>query len=481
MSAKSMGISMANSSQIRPIIAVLVASLISLMPAACSAPSDETQYDELAVEILQEAVNLRTVAGRQEIKVLADLLATRFLDAGFNADDVHVIETEPGVAALVVRYRGSASNKKKPVMIMAHLDVVDAFKEDWSVDPFVMIEKDGYFYGRGVIDNKGSIAATATTLMRLKAEDYVPARDLILVYTGDEETTANSIRTLLTEHRELIDAEFALNSDSGKAWMDETGKPISFDLQAAEKAYMTFQFTSRNKGGHSSRPRLDNAIYELADAIKNIEALRFPVRSNEITRNYFSAVSVRYDGALGQALKNFAEDPSDQTAEYLIEHPKFVGQTRTTCVATMLSGGHAENALPQSATLTVQCRAFPGVTTDEVKSKLLEAINNPDIEITVLSDPKPSPASPLNPAVVKAYETAVQARFKNTPVIPIMSVATTDGWETRAAGIPTYGVEGLLRGPDDDRAHGRDERLAVDAFLGALDHWYVLLKEISQD
>jgi len=308
----------------------------------------------------------------------------------------------------------------------------------------------------------------------------VPTRDLIIALTGDEETGMRSARRMVTTHRDLTDAEFALNSDGGGGGLDEDGNPSLYLIQTSEKTYATFELTVTNPGGHSSTPRDDNAIYELAAALKNIEAYRFPVMVNDATRLYLTEMSKLTPGEVGQAMAALAADPSDaHAAEILWHQPEQVGITRTTCVATMLRAGHAENALPQSATATVNCRIFPGVAVSDVQATLVRVAGLDGLKIEVLDDPQASPVSPIRADIVDAVTAAIQVRFPGLSAIPAMAAYGTDGKEIRAGGIPTYGVSGLFMKDSDQFAHGLNERVSVRTFFGALEHWRVLLTRLA--
>jgi acetylornithine deacetylase/succinyl-diaminopimelate desuccinylase-like protein len=360
------------------------------------------------------------------------------------------------------------------------MDVVDALPEDWERNPFTLIEENGYFFGRGTLDDKFGVASLTSTFLRLKAEGFVPARDLIIMFTGDEETGMVSTRGMVTTHRALTDAEFALNDDGGGGSLDAQGEPVAFFLQAAEKTYATFELTVTNPGGHSSTPRDDNAIYELAGALKRIEAHRFPVMTNDATRVYFTAMAKIAPGEVGRAMAALVANPADaQAAEVLWHHPEIVGITRTTCVATMLRGGHAENALPQSATATVNCRIFPDVAVEEVRAALEKTAAVPGLKMKTLGEPMASPASPIREDVVSAVTAAVEARYPGTPVIPSMAPYGTDGKETRAAGIPTYGVMGIFIKDSDIFAHGLNERVRVREFFDAQEYWKTVLTRLA--
>ena len=309
--------------------------------------SDYTEdYQREALEIFRDIISMRTAAGHGKVPAMAEYLAQRFRDAGIDEEDIEVIPMAVSngeeVASLVVRYRGNGLANKKPILLLAHMDVVDAIRSDWVRDPYTLIEEDGYFFGRGTSDNKTGIAVLTATFARLQREGFTPTRDLIIAFTGDEETTMENIQALVTEHRDLVDAEFVLNSDAGGGYRDHNHDPVAYLLQAAEKTYVDFELTIRNPGGHSSRPRADNAIYELATVLKNIEQYRFPSRINEVTEGYFREMAPLVGGELGEAMGEYARNPGDPEAQAILEtHPSEVGTTRTTCVATMLRAGHA--------------------------------------------------------------------------------------------------------------------------------------------
>ena len=457
-------------------------------PAATVAQDSSSDYtapyQRKALDVYRTAIGYRTAATHGQVPALAEYLADQFRSGGFPAEDVHVLtQTLPGgeeTASLVVRYRGDGSSGGRPILLMAHMDVVDALPEDWERDPFTLIEEDGYFFGRGTLDDKFGVATLTATFLRLKAEGFVPTRDLIIAFSGDEETGMLTTRALVTRHRALTDSEFALNADAGGGALGDQGEGLYYEIQTSEKTYATFELTLRNPGGHSSTPRDDNAIYELATALKNIQAYRFPVMTNETTLDFFRISAEVKPGPVGEAMRRFAADPTDEEAiEVLWHQPEYVGITRTTCVATMLRAGHAENALPQSATATVNCRIFPGVEVDDVGGTLKEVAGNPELEIRVLGDPLPSPASPMRDDVRSAVAEAVESRYPGVAIIPYMAPYGTDGKEMRAAGIPTYGVSGLFMKADEVFAHGLDERVPVRTFFEALDHWHRILTNLA--
>ncbi len=433
-----------------------------------------------AFQIYKTAVEMRTVKGRNLVPTLARYLQSEFVQGGFLEQDIHVIEIG-STAALIVRYRGDGSLGKKPVSISAHMDVVDAFMEDWERDPFKLVEENGYFFGRGTSDNKLGLTAVTAAFLRLKSEGWVPGRDLIIAFSGDEETSMITTKALVNKYRHLTDSEFVLNADAGGATIPESGGiPSNYNMQAAEKTYVTWQLTAHNPGGHSSQPRHDNAIYELANALIKIQNHQFPVRSNDLTLQYFERIGKLVEGNVGMAMQTFASDPEDSdSVDILSAIPPLSIMLRTTCVATMLRGGHAENALPQSATATVNCRIFPGVGVESTLTQLKSVIENSKIEFTMLDEPTESPASPIHNDVLKALQAAINVKYPDLEIIPYMSPYGSDGMHFRAAGIHSYGVSGLYEKASDSFAHGLNERVLVETFYDNLTHWYVLLKTIS--
>lgn len=454
-------------------------ALAALLFGATGASAAPEQWRVAARAIYADVIAMPTVAGRDRVSAMAAYLAERFRNGGFAAGDIHVLPYEK-TAALVVRYRGDNASGRKPILLLAHMDVVDAKAADWSTDPFTLVEKDGYFYGRGTLDVKSGVVQLAVTFLRLKAEGFVPDRDLIIAFTGDEETTTGTARALATRWRDLIDCEYALNADGGGGWFDAAGKPLGYRIDASEKTSVIYALTATNKGGHAALPRPDNAIYDLAGALTRLAALRFPPQADAVTRGYFAAVAPYRDDAMADAMRRFAADPTDaRAAESLAADPIENAMTRTTCVATELAGGIAPNALPQTATATVNCRLFPGTPVARV-TEALRQVAGPRVTVSVVGDVRQSAPSPLRADVLAAFAAAVHARFPAMAVIPSMSIGYSDGRELRAAGIPTYSTGGnWLRMPADARAHGKDERLAVDAFYGGLNHWYALTKALT--
>ena len=454
--------------------------LLMFQPGFLFAADKNIPFGQKAFEIYRTSVEMRTAKGHHMVPTLARYLASEFEKGGFPKEDIHVLEID-GTAALVVRYRGDGSLGKKPVSISAHMDVVDALREDWERDPYTLVEENGYYFGRGTVDDKLGMTAVTAGFLRLKSEGWVPGRDLIIAFSGDEESTMTSTKALVNEYRALTDSEFVLNADAGGATLpEEGGSPASFGMQAAEKTYVTWEITARNPGGHSSRPRDDNAVYDLANALTNIQAYKFPVSYNDLTLAYFKGTGVLTKGDLGQAMRTFAANPQDTKAiQILSDDSSFVGTLGTTCVATMLRAGHAENALPQSATATINCRVFPGAGVDATREQLERIIDNPGIEFVLLDEVTETDASPLRKDVTAALQKAIDIKYPGLEIIPSMSSGGTDGMHFRAAGIPSYGVNGHYGKNSDSFAHGLNERVLVESFYDNVAHWYVLLQAIA--
>jgi acetylornithine deacetylase/succinyl-diaminopimelate desuccinylase-like protein len=456
-----------------------------LSTSALAADPAPDKWDARAREIFQHAIEIPTVQGRGKVPELAQYLADQYKAAGWAESDIHVLPydatPENHTAALVVRWPAAKPSGKKPILLMAHMDVVEAKREDWSIEPFALTEKEGYFYGRGTSDIKQGITAVTTALLRLRAEGFKPTRDIVVLFTGDEETTGQGAQLGATEWRKWTDAEFALNSDGGGGGFARDGRPLGFSLQTAEKTYSMYSFTVRNRGGHSSKPRPDNAIYKLAHALERLEAYRFTPMLNETTRAYFTVREKSEKGALGDAMRRWLANPNDGAAADIIEADEGeVGLTRTRCVATRLEGGHADNALPQLARATINCRIMPGTEPAAIRDELERVVNDPEVKVERTDNQAMSLASPLRPDVVAAYTAAVHARHPDAPIMPEMSTGASDARPFRVAGVPVYGVDGswgII--PDDLRAHGRDERLPVKALYDDVDHWVDMLKALA--
>lgn len=454
------------------------AALVAFASTA-HAQTNDASARATAREIFETIVEMDTsVAGRQT-PAMAEYLAGRFRASGFAADDIHVLPMGE-TAVLVVRYRGDGSGGR-PILFLAHMDVVAAVRSDWERDPFTLIEENGFFFGRGTSDNKTGVALLSTTFLDLRGEGFTPTRDLILVFSGDEETNPVTTRNLLREHRALLgDAEFALNSDGGGGDLRESdGAASGYFIQTAEKTFATFTLTARNSGGHSSAPRADNAIFDLTDAIARLRAYQFPVMWNDTTLASFRAGADMADAEIGAALRRFAQRPGDRrAAERLSREPGYVGQVRTTCIPTRLAAGHADNALPQSAIATVNCRIFPGVAVADVQAQL-QRLAGEDVAVELRSDLPATEASPLREDVMAAVTAAARTHHPGVPIIPSQAPYYTDGMFYRAAGIPTYGVSELFMRQSDAFAHGLNERVPIDGFYNGLDHWRVIINELA--
>jgi acetylornithine deacetylase/succinyl-diaminopimelate desuccinylase-like protein len=459
--------------------AVLGAAVLGVSVAAVSAPAAAPDAVRTqAREIFAAIIGIESSIGKGKVPLVARYLAERFEAGGFPAADVHILPLGE-TASLVVRYRGNGTGGR-PIAFIAHMDVVTAKRSDWQRDPYRLTEEKGFFFGRGTSDVKQEVALLTATFLRLKAEGFVPTRDLIIAFSGDEETAQATARDLVTTHRDLVDAEFALNGDGGGGVLSEgSAKPLIFYVQGAEKSAAEFLLTTHNPGGHSSEPRPDNAIYELADALKAVQRYEFPVMWNEWTVGDFKAASRVTAGPLGAAMARFAADPGNAAAAAEIaQNSAFIGRIRTTCVATMLTGGHAENALPQSATATINCRIFPGTSAADVQ-KTLQGLVGPKVDVRQGYDALVSNASPMRADVMKAVAKAVEASDPGAPVVPTQAAYATDGAVYRNAGIPTYGVGGVFIMDSEEFAHGLNERIRVNEFYNGLTYWDVLIKALA--
>lgn len=438
----------------------------------------DTPHAVKTLEIYKTIIEIPTVAGRGKVPEMAAYLAKEFRKVGFKDEDIQIIPKDETVG-LIVRYQGDGTIDT-PILLLGHMDVVEALDKDWERPPFKLTQDDKYFYGRGTIDNKLGIAMLSSTFIRLKKEGFIPNRDIFIVLSGDEETGMVTTKMLANEMPELANAEYALNSDAGGGDLDENGHAIAYLVQAAEKTYVSFELTLRNKGGHSSRPRPDNAIYELSTALLNIRDYHFPVMWSDMTREFFKVSGTQIGGELGEAMTAFAADPTNKKASDRLEtESSYVGTTRTTCVTTMLTAGHAENALPQSATATVNCRIFPGISVENVKQTLQKVVKNDAIEFVTLDSPVESPISELRDDVMAAVKKAVQTRYPNVQIIAYMESGGTDGKHFRKAGIPTWALTSVFMNPDEMFAHGLNERLPIQTFYDGLDHWSIILKELT--
>jgi acetylornithine deacetylase/succinyl-diaminopimelate desuccinylase-like protein len=438
--------------------------------------------DARAREIYKELVEINTTdtpAGN--VTKAAEAMAARLKAAGFPAADIQVLGPDPKKGNLVLRWRAGAGAGRKPILLLAHLDVVEAKREDWSFDPFTFLEKDGFFYGRGTSDDKAMAAQFVANLIRLKQEGFTSDRDVILALTADEEGgTFNGVDWLVKNHKNLIDAEFAVNEGGGGNM--RKGKYLTNEVQASEKVFQDFHLEVTNPGGHSSLPVKDNAIYHLAGGLARLAAFDFPVQMNEVTRGYFErSASVQDDPKMAADMRAVARPTPDAAAAARLSAavPFYNSLMRTTCVATRLQGGHANNALPQMAGANVNCRILPGVSPASVKDKLVEVLADPQIKVTFVGEANPSKPSPLRPDVMNAVESLTKQMFPGVVVVPVMSTGATDGLYLRNAEIPTYGIDGTFGDLDDVRAHGKDERVGVKQFYEGLEFQYRLIKMLA--
>lgn len=448
---------------------------------AAPAAAQPDAYQAQARQMFERVISFRTSHGQGQVPAMVAYLEETLRAGGVPAGDIARIPSGETVAMLV-RIPGTEANAR-PILFSAHMDVVDARPEDWQRDPYKLIEEGGYFYGRGTIDNKAGVVALASTILRFRKEGLKPRRTLVFAFVGDEETgldEATGTTRMIASHPWVRNAEYAINTDAGGGLFAPDGKPIIYLVQGAEKTYASFQLVVKNPGGHSSRPRSDNAIYDLAEAVMRIGKHRFPVMATPLTRSYLGAVGKVTEGPAGEALRRFAADPQDKAAaDALWNDPEFVGTTRTTCVATMLDAGHAENALPQKASATVNCRIFPGVTVETVRQDLIKLINDPKVKVEVMGAPVASPASELRPDVAAAIARSVHKRHPGVPVAPYLESGGTDGLIYRSAGIPTWASSGVFIKPEEMFAHGLDERIPVKSFYDGVDHAYDLAVDLG--
>jgi acetylornithine deacetylase/succinyl-diaminopimelate desuccinylase-like protein len=455
--------------------------LAFLLSATPRAQSGLTPDQQLARDVFRQLVEINTSFKGGSTGPAATAVADRFLAAGFSSSDVHIVGPQGDKDSnVVVRMPGSSSGR--PILLLAHLDVVEALRSDWSMDPFTFTERDGYFYGRGTSDIKDGAATLITALLRMKRERETPARTLILALTAGEEGGGgyNGVQWLLANHRDLIDAELCLNVDGGDPLI-KNGKRVLRSVQSSEKLFLSFRLEVTNPGGHSSLPPKDNAIYHLTAGLDRLAAYQFPVHLNETTRAYFAKYAALESGQTAADMKAIAIDDKDAAAAArLSASPFYNAQLRTTCVPTMLEAGHAENALPQTARAIVNCRILPEETPEQTRETLAKMIADPAVKITPVEQPRPSEASRLSPAIMGPVERVSARLLPGVPVIPQMETGATDGAYLRGAGIPTYGVSGVFIDMDDNRSHGRDERILVSEFYAGAEFVYQLVKEIGR-
>jgi acetylornithine deacetylase/succinyl-diaminopimelate desuccinylase-like protein len=455
---------------------ILAALVLLVAPAA---QAQQSKWDSVARSLFKELVEINTQNSDGSTLRAAQAMAVRMKEAGFPDSDVVVVENAPRKGNLVARLRGRNTGKK-PILLLSHIDVVEARAADWTLPPYEFIERDGTFYGRGVADDKDESAIHLAVIMRMRAEGYVPDRDIIVALTTDEEGGgANGVGYLIDNHRPLIDAEYAFNEGGGGRLMDTVR--VSHDVQASEKKFQSFRFEVFNPGGHSSVPRPDNAIRQLSAALVKIGPSIFPVHLNDVTRAYFTRLAPtleRENPRMARAMRAVVANPADNAAAAIVsEDARYNSQLRTTCVPTLLEGGHAGNALPQRAQATVNCRVLPDETPASVKAMLERIVNDTGVHVVQAGNARNSPPSPLTPELFGQIESITNEMWPGVPVIPTMATGATDGSRLRLEGIPTYGVNGLFYG--DVNAHGMNERIPVRSFYEGLEFMYRLVRAVT--
>jgi acetylornithine deacetylase/succinyl-diaminopimelate desuccinylase-like protein len=468
--------------------AVALAVAMSCAQSAWPAPDDDAVTRKNAHDIFKQLIEINTTDSVGSTTVAAQAMAQRLLDAGFPQADVVVLGPNERKGNMVARYRGSARSTLKPILIIGHLDVVEAQRQDWTTDPFKFIEKDGYYYGRGTQDMKDSDAIAVADFIRMKKEGFIPDRDIILALTADEEGgKSNGVEWLLANHRELIDAEYALNPDAGEV---RTAKPATVQFEATEKLYADFQVFAASPGGHSSLPSPDNAIYHVANALVALQKSPFPFEMNPVTREFFTQMAPLESGQTAADMRAILNTPPDLKAiERLSQDTGWNSIMRTTCVATMLSGGHAANALPGHAEANINCRIFPGSSQEDIRLKLVKLFNDPKLTVRWRnddgelfdhgSDRKAMVPPPLRDDVMNSLRGVAARLWPGAAVIPIMEAGASDSIHTMNAGIPSYGICGVAIERDDDRAHGRDERVKIGAYYTGVEFYYEFLKALT--
>ncbi|HXW89117.1 MAG TPA: M20/M25/M40 family metallo-hydrolase [Terriglobales bacterium] len=444
----------------------------------------------LSHDIFQQLIEINSTDSVGSVTTAAEAMAQRLRDAGFADSDLRILGPNDRKKNLVVRLHGTG--KHKPVLLIGHLDVVEAHPDDWTTDPFRFVEKEGFYYGRGTQDMKSGDAIMVTTLIRFKNEGYTPERDIILALTADEEGgQSNGVDWLLKNQRDLIDAEFVFNHDGGGI-LSEHGKPVMMTVDATEKLYADFQLSVTNPGGHSSLPTPDNAIYHLAEGLARLERYRFPFELNQVTRAYYESMAKVETGERAADMKGILREPPDTAAIARLSRDPIDNSTlHTTCVATRFNAGHANNALPQRAEAIVNCRILPGHSGEEVRQELMKILADPKITVRYVnssgdildraSDRRSLPPPPLRRDVFAPLEKITSEMWPGIPVIPEMATGASDGIYTMSAGMPTYGIAGIAIDRDDIRAHGRDERLGIQSFYQGVDFYYRYLKAVTSE
>ncbi|MDQ2766897.1 MAG: M20/M25/M40 family metallo-hydrolase [Gemmatimonadota bacterium] len=457
--------------------AALAFSIFAPRVIAQALTPEQQQLHEIYKELIE--TNTEDSAGVGSVTKASDQIAARFRAAGYPESDIHMLGPTDDKHAIIVRLHGTGA--KKPLLLLAHLDVVMALPSDWTTDPFKLVEKDGYFYARGSIDDKAMASIFVANMIRYKKEGFVPDRDIILALTPDEEKSGLlGAQWLILNHKDLIDAEYALNEGGGGSL--KNGKPFLQAVQATEKAFTNFTLTVKNPGGHSSVPRPDNAIYQLAEGLVRFEHFKFPVQLNDVTRAFFTGTAEIETPVNAAAMRALLKNPNDPSAAAtLSKDPRYNSILRTTCVATRLSGGHADNALPQTASALVNCRVFPNVPIDSVRNTIIKVLADTAIVVSPSEQLAPTSPSPLTAELLDPIKILTGRMFNGVPVIPFMSTGATDGRYLRAGGIPTYGVSGLFVEPSDVRAHGKDERVLQKSLYDSQAFLYELVKMLSTE
>lgn len=453
-------------------------AMAATLTFAAPAAAQSIPYQQQARSILERLVSFRSSEGQGQVPAEAAYIVEQLRAAGIPDADI-VTMPRGETLSMIVRIPGSNASAR-PIMFSAHMDVVDARPEDWERSPFTLVEENGFFYGRGVGDNKTGVTALVSTILRLKADGARPRRTLLFTFVGNEETEGTTAGDIVA-HPWTRGAEYAINTDAGGGQLSPEGRPLIYFVQGAEKTFATFRITARNPGGHSSVPRPDNAIYDLARGLLGIERFQFPVMANDLTRSYFAAVGQVETGPIAPMLRRFAADPNDAEALAAIRaEPEYANKLATTCVATMLNAGHAENALPQRAEATVNCRIFPGTPIATVQEQLVAALANPALSVEVTGNPTATPASDMRPDITAAITRSIHARYPGVAITPSLSAGATDGLFYRAAGVPTYGSGGNFSVPGEEFAHGLNEKIRTEGFYAAIEHIHDLAVELGR-
>jgi acetylornithine deacetylase/succinyl-diaminopimelate desuccinylase-like protein len=445
-------------------------------------PGKLTVDQQVAHDVYKELVEIQSGVTTGNVTTAALAMAKRLREAGIPDSDIFVGGPRPEKHNVVARVRGRRPNAGKPVLLLAHLDVVEALKSDWSpeFDPFVFTEKDGYYYGRGTADDKAMASIFVANVFRMKREGYVPDRDVIIALTADEESGAyNGVDWLLKNHPSLVDAGVVINEGGGGVLRD--GRPLFQALQVMQKVTTNYTLRVTNRGGHSSVPRDDNAITSLADALSKVGRYHFPVHLSDVTREFFAKTAALETPATAAAMRALAANPGDSAAAAAIaKDDRYSSMLRTTCVATMLSGGHATNALPQLAEANINCRILPSETAEQVREQLERVVNDTTVHVVIKSQRPSSPTAQLTPEIVNPVTQITRDLFGDIPVIPTMSTGANDSRFFLALGVPSYGVSGLFSDPTTDaRAHGRDERMRVQSYYEGQEFLYRLTKALA--